>query len=42
MTAAKIARATEQDRSNSYTRLQELVARNLITFDAASKEYDVP
>lgn len=42
MTAAKIARATEQDRSNSYARLQELVARNLITFDAASKAYDVP
>ena len=42
MTAAKIARATEQDRSNSYARLQELVARNLITFDTASKAYDVP
>jgi hypothetical protein len=42
MTAAKIARATEQDRSNSYARLQELVARNLITFDVTSKEYDVP
>ena len=41
MTAAKIARATEQDRSNSFTRLQELVARNLITFDVTSKEYDV-
>lgn len=42
MTAAKIARATEQDRSNSYARLQELLARNLITFDVTSKAYDVP
>ena len=42
MTAAKIARATEQDRSNSFARLQELVTRNLVRFDAASKEYDIP
>ncbi len=41
MTAAKIARATEQDRSNSFARLQELVTRNLVSFNAASKEYDI-
>ena len=41
MTAAKIARATEQDRSNCYARLQELLARNLITLDVTSKAYSI-